>query len=81
MNMKLAKGDRVCVRRDPTDEWCEGDVVLVSPNGESVGLMLHGSVRAGDGFILNALPLIVDYSKETITGLTGDLYELEINHD
>jgi hypothetical protein len=73
----VKKGDRVRVRRDPGDEWCDAYVVLVSENGKSVGLLLSGLVRAGDGFIGGALPLMVDPKTQTVEGLTGDAYEIE----
>jgi hypothetical protein len=76
--MKLGKGDHVRVRRDPGDDWCEGYVVVISENGKSVGLLLSGMVRAGNGLIGGCLPLVVDEKTQTTTGLTGDEYELEV---
>lgn len=72
----MKKGDWVRVRRNPSDEWCEAEVWVISENGRSVGLRLHGAVRCGDGFILGALPLIVDPEAQTAEGLTGDRYEV-----
>lgn len=73
----MNRGDRVRVRRDPGDEWCDAYVVIVSENGESVGLLLSGMVRAGGGFIGGALPLLVNPETKTVEGLTGDTYEVE----
>ncbi len=76
----MTRGQTVRVRRDGSqDEWCLATVVLVSANGRSAGLMLEGAVRTdGGGVILGALPLIVDEAAETVTGLEGTLYEIEI---
>jgi hypothetical protein len=76
MSSVFQKNDRVRVRRDPSDEWCPASIALVSENGKSIGLWLDGMVRAGDGMILQALPLIVE-DDGTIRGLTGDVYTLE----
>lgn len=82
MNVKevlLRRGDHVRVRRDPGDEWCEGYVVVASESGVSIGLLLGGGmVRAGEGYIAGALPLIIDVEEGTATGLTGDEYFIEI---
>jgi hypothetical protein len=76
---KLKRGDRVRVRRDSGDEWCEGAVVLVSENGKSVGLLLAGMVRAGSGYAGGTLPLLIDFEAETVSGvLTSDEYEIEL---
>lgn len=75
----LRKNEPIRVRKLDTDAWCTGTVILVSPCGESVALQINGSVRAADGgLIVGFLPLIVDYSAETVTGLDGCGYEVEI---
>lgn len=77
MSTQFQKDDRVRVRRDPGDNWCWARVALVSENGKSIGLWLgEGAVRAGDGMILRALPLMVE-DDGTIRGLTGDVYTME----
>jgi hypothetical protein len=77
----LIKGERVRVRKLGTnDEWCYGEVILVSPNGAAVALGLEGIVRSGDGFITGIIPLNVDLKAGRVTGLTDDEYEIEVPH-
>lgn len=62
-----------------SDEWCPALVVLVSQNGESVGLLLRGMIRASHGGLIGGtLPLTIDFEHATITSLFGDRYELEV---
>lgn len=59
------------------DEWCTGLVILAG--GTSVMLMLDGMVHAPGGVIIaGVLALIVDYDAETVTGLLGGEYQIEI---
>ena len=74
----LKRGDQVRIRRDRSDEWCEGYVAFANENGLAVGVMLSGMVRAGNGYIAGALALTIDPEAETLTGLTGDEYEVEV---
>jgi len=75
----MTKGEVVRIRAAGTsDDWCGAVVMLVSPNGKSVGLMLDAMVRAPGGFIGGFLPLIVDAERETVTGLLGGEYEVEV---
>lgn len=80
MSPKLTKGQIVRIRAAGTsDEWCPAYVVLVSGNGESVGLWLEGLVRAGGGLETGCLPLVVNYEKETVTSVVGGHeYEIEV---
>lgn len=73
-------GEAVRVRRRGlSDAWCFGSVAMVSGNGKSVALYLDGMVRTADGgFIGGVLPLIVDCEAETVAGLDGTEYEVEI---
>lgn len=79
--MKLYKGQTVRVRLAGTDgDWCSAEVAVVSPNGISVGLALHGTVRTpGGGMISGALPLFVESGK--VTSLFGDEYQLQLTGD
>lgn len=77
----LTEGRRLRVRRlDTDDEWCEGHVVLASSNGKSVAVELRGGmVRTRDGGLIGCvLPLSVDYEQQTVTGLEGTEYEVEL---
>jgi hypothetical protein len=72
-------GTRVRVRAAGTnDDWTEGIVVVASQNGRAVGLLLESMVRARDGFIGGALPLMVDPAAGTVTGLDDQEYEVEV---
>jgi hypothetical protein len=78
----LKRGDYVRVRlAGTTDEWAEAFVALASEsNPSSVMLLFNGGAvrtRAGGSF-LNGLPLSIDYENETVRGLTGDDYEMEV---
>jgi hypothetical protein len=75
--LMLKKGAAVRVRRDERDDWTTGTVAIISANGASLGLMLDGPVRAGDGIIVGVLLLLVDYEARTITGPCGDDYQIE----
>lgn len=77
----MKTGDPVRVRREgSSDEWCRAVVAMASENGESIGLLLEGAVRDadGEGLILGALPLIVDYERETVEAIFGGAYEIEV---
>lgn len=80
MTRTLSKGSRIRVRRaGGSDEWSLAIIELISPNGKSVAArLLDGGVRTGDGgLIIGMLPLMIDYERETITGLMGEEYDLE----
>ena len=52
MERKLKRLEQIRIRaQGSSDEWSVAEVVLVSENGESVGLWLDGMVRAGTGFM------------------------------
>lgn len=76
----LIKGQPVRGRRKgPPDEWSYGHVGIVSGNGVSVGIHLVDAVRTSDGgLVANFLPVLIDDAAETITGLDGTEYELEL---
>ena len=78
--MTLTKGQTVRVRLAGTsDEWCQATVALASGSGKAIGLDLESAVRTrSGGFIAGALPLLVDYEKESVTSLFGDEYEIEV---
>ena len=76
---RLAKGETVRIRALNSDsDWCPATVIVVSTNGVSVGLLLHGAVRAAGGMATGTLPLFIDYERETVTGLLGEEYEIEV---
>jgi hypothetical protein len=79
----LQRGDRVRVRKAETsDDWVPGRVILASENGQAVGLLLDGMVRAAGGFVGGALPLMIDYERETVRGvLDGTGYEIEVRDE
>jgi hypothetical protein len=75
----LFKGRRVRIRASTTDEWCEGKVALISSNGRSAVFLIEGMVRAKGGYIGGGpLPLQIDPIEETVTGLDGMEYEVEV---
>lgn len=80
MTEPLTRGQWVRVRRDAGDEWVTAMVGLASKtNPASVVLLFNGAVRSGDGWILQVLPLTIDYAAETAIGLYGgDAYEIEV---
>jgi len=80
MTDRLKRGDYVRVRQSAGRDWTPAFVALASPSDpSSVMLMLDGAVLASSGgMFLNALPLTIDYTAETVTGLYGDSYEIEI---
>ena len=48
---------------------------------QSVMIVLIGGDglrTAGGGFYLNAVPLIIDYEQETVEGLLGGEFEIEV---
>lgn len=60
------------------NKWTQAVVQLASANGRSVALQLEDAVRLPDGGIIaGILPLLIDYDKETVTGLMGEEYEME----
>lgn len=73
-----ARGDLVRVRQAGDREWTMGTVILASPEGRAIVVRLAGAVRAGEGYVMNVLPLMIDYENETVTGLTGHEYEMEV---
>lgn len=76
---QLQKGDRIRLRNRPSDDWTDATVVLASSNGKSIGIEIHQPLRSGDGLYAGgAVPLIIDYERQTVSGLTGDQYEVEI---
>lgn len=74
----LRKGDVVRVRHVGDSEWCIARVAIASANGKSVALYLDDAVRANDGIIAGVLPLNINFEAESVTGLTGDEYEIEV---
>jgi hypothetical protein len=76
----LKRGDYVRVRQSAKDDWTPAFVALASDcDPASVMLILDGAVRdSRGGFIANALPLWIDYGKETVFNLWGDSYEIEV---
>lgn len=80
MTPRLQRGHRVHVRHsDDGGDWCPAIVALASDtNPSSVALILMGAVRGGSGIIAGTLPLTVDYDAETVVGLTGDSYEIDV---
>ena len=83
MMITLLRGHRVRVRAlGLNKDWCEAEVLIASKNGLAVALDLLGSgVWVAGGIIGGVLPLIIDPVAETITGLTGDLFELDVRSD
>jgi hypothetical protein len=79
---RLKHGDRVRVRQRSTDDWTDAAVAVASDKQPaSVMLLLDGPVRAGGGVVSNGLPLTIDYEKETVTGLFGGEYEIEVRSE
>ena len=81
---RLETGDLIRIRRVLTmadwgarDEFCPAHVVF--SRDTSVLLCPHGGfVRAGTGIMMGAFFLTVDYEAETVTGLLGDEYEIDV---
>lgn len=81
MTNRLRPGERVRVRLEGSaDEWTLAVVALASETQpSSVALVLDGPMRSGSGGAwMGALPLTVDYERETATSLIGDAYEIEV---
>lgn len=80
MKNRLERNMRVRLRAEGlSDEWCEGIVSVASTNGCSVGLLLDGAVRVpGGGMYVGAIPLLIDYERETVEDLAGVRFELEL---
>lgn len=78
--MRLKRGDCVRVRFNESDEWTEGVVALASETDpSSVMLVFDGAVRDGrGGFILNCLPLTIEYGQERVSSPFGGSYEIEV---
>lgn len=77
--LNLKKGQTVRVRADGSNgDWTTGTLLLVSPNGESAGVMLDGGVCVPDGIVAGFLPLVIDMEAETVTDLMGHRYEVEV---
>lgn len=77
----MKPGELIRIRAAGTsDEWTLARVLTASGTvpQESVALALHGMVRAPGGFIAGFLPLTVDYEKESVIGLLGEEYEVEV---
>lgn len=76
----MKTGDVVRVRRiRSNDEWCVADVALCSKNMKSAALDLgDGFVWAAAGIIAGVLPLSIDLERETVKGLDGQEYEIEV---
>jgi hypothetical protein len=75
--MGLTSGGRVRIRQIGGD-WCDATVLLLSPNGKSAPLELNGALRVNGGIMLNVCPVLTDDDAETVTGLMGEEYEIEV---
>lgn len=78
--MKLTQGQRVRVRALETNrEWSDGLVLLASQNGKSVAVQIDSPVALPGGQIIGGvLALVIDWKQETIVGLFGEKYEMEV---
>lgn len=78
----LRQDQCIRVRRlgHPEDEWCYGQVGIVSKNGKSAVIdLLGGMVRTKKyGLIGTVLPLFIEEGVELVTGLDGTEYEVEV---
>jgi hypothetical protein len=65
-------------RKGDTRPWSLGCVVMVSKNGAPLGIVLEGAVSAGDGIIVEFLPLLFDEEIGAYRGvMIPDVYEVE----
>lgn len=79
MTDRLQRGNYVRVRMEGDAEWIPAFVALASPsNPSSVMLMINGLVRAPGGYVGHALPLTINYESESVSGLLGGSYEIEV---
>lgn len=81
MTYRLKRGDHVRVRLEGSaDEWTPAIVALASEaEPSSVALILGGPMRSGSGGVwMGALPVTVDYERETVISLIGDAYDIEV---
>ena len=76
---RLKRGDFVRVRYRETDEWTQAFVGLASDSDpSSVMLLFDGAIHASGGLLMGALPLSVNYERQTAVSLLGDDYEIEV---
>jgi hypothetical protein len=75
---ELQRGDLVRVRRDEGDEWCRALVHVASRTSVLLTLADDAPVRQGEGFVMGALPLTIDYERGIAQGLMGDFYEIGV---
>jgi hypothetical protein len=78
---RLKKGDQVRIRALGMKQWSRATAVLASDtNPSSVMLALADGegLRVARGFYLNFVPLTIDYATETVTGLLGGEFEIEV---
>lgn len=74
----LRTGDVVRVRQVGDTHWTEAKVALASPNGKSIALELDGQ-RQNVAYQAFASPhATIDYDAETVIGLTGHEYEVDV---
>lgn len=76
MSKRLKAGDEVRIRNARNGDWCLGVVILAS--NAAVAFELDGTVWSGNGLIAGVLPVFIDYERETVTGIFGDEYEIEV---
>jgi hypothetical protein len=84
MSGGLRKGQLIRIRMlGRADDWCRARVAELSTTGDerSVILELNDMVRCPSGFISGALPITVNYKAETVEGLMGGEYEIEISDE
>lgn len=75
----LKRGEWIRVRETGGEVWSRAVVAVVGEGSPcSVALVLLDPVRCQGGIILNALPLTVDYEAQTVRGLFGGAYEIEV---
>ena len=74
----IRQGDKVRVRAEAGGEWCEAIVLLSSGTGAVALDLGDGMVRTTGEMIGGVLPLMINEEERSVTGLTGDRYEINV---
>jgi hypothetical protein len=75
--MRLQRGMTVRCIGVGTDADVTGVIVIASPNGQSVAVLLPEPLLINNA-VLSALMLTVDYEAETVTDLFGNEWEVYV---
>lgn len=75
----LERGDYIRIRPiGSNNEWIVAMVTLASGNGRSLMIQFSGTLAGDDGYYVGTAPLSIDYSQESVEGLFGGKFEIEL---